>query len=91
MRRKDLRGEKAWRGAEESMRERIWERVAGEKMVGSWRLVMRRVLEGGEGVMRGGREERSSVRGEVVAVEVGLVSAEVGGETVVFGIVMECQ
>lgn len=59
MRWRDFRGEKAWMGAEALINLRICSRFGGEKMAGSLRLVMRRVFEGGEGVIRGGRVEKS--------------------------------
>lgn len=55
-------------------------------MVVALRFVIRRVLEGGEGVMRGGTEERSRERGVWVPFEacvdgeVGREEREVGGE-----------
>jgi hypothetical protein len=60
---KDLRGEKEFRGT--GWERRSWRResVAGWKVVGALRLVIRRVFEGGEGVMSGGRLERSRERG----------------------------
>lgn len=60
----DLRGEKELRGARESMCWRIVAREAGWKILGSVSLVIRRVLEGGAGEMRPGREVRSIERGE---------------------------
>lgn len=39
------------------------ERVAGWKLSVELRFVIRSVLDGGEGVMSGGREERSKERG----------------------------
>ena len=84
MRRKDLRGEKECRGAEALIRSRIWTREGAEKIVGSWRFVMRRVFDGGEGTISGGSEERSRVRGVDVGGEEGLLRSVAGGEIVVF-------
>lgn len=41
---------------------------------------MRRVFEGGEGLMRGGKEERSIERGVRLAFDFGLDDGEAGGE-----------
>ena len=90
MRRKDLRGEKECRGAEALIRSRIWMREGAEKIVGSWRLVMRRVFDGGEGTISGGSEERSRVRGEDIREE-GLFCSVAGGETVVFAMIRSSQ
>ena len=87
MRRKDLRGEKECSGAEALIRSRIWTRDGAEKIVGSWRLVMRRVFDGGEGIISGGSEERSSVRGVDEGGEEGLFRSVAGGEMVVFAMV----
>src|SRR6266536_5773744 len=63
MRRRDLSGEKEWRG---TMLER-WVRIvasdAGWNTERSSRLVIRSVFEGGAGVLRGGMEERSIENG----------------------------
>lgn len=63
MRRKDLRGAKEWIGAEALMRSLMVWRLSGRKISGSWRLVIRRVFDGGVGWMSGGRVERSMERG----------------------------
>lgn len=60
-------------------------RGAGQQPYGEGvRTVMRRVFEGGEGVINGGREERSSDSGVWVPfdmeADVGLEEEEVGGE-----------
>jgi len=59
MRRKDLRGAHEWIGAEAFMRSLMVWRLSARKMEASWRLVIRRVLEGGVGWIKGGRFERS--------------------------------
>lgn len=59
MRRKERRGAQEWIGAEELIRSLIVWRLSARKISGSWRLVMRRVLEGGVGMERGGIVERS--------------------------------
>lgn len=43
---------------------RMVAREAGWKIVGEFSWVIRRVFEGGEGVVKGGRVERSRFRGE---------------------------
>jgi len=63
IRRKDFRGAQLWSSVCSSIRLRMLWRFSTRKMSGSSRLVMRRVFEGGEGVMRGGRSERSSNSG----------------------------
>jgi len=63
MRRKDLRGAQEWIGAEELMRSLMVWRLSGRKISMSWRLVIRRVLEGGVGAWRGGMADRSIERG----------------------------
>lgn len=65
MRWKERRGEKEFRGWGVERRDFIFSRVAGWKVEGELRFVMRRVLEGSRGVMRGGRSERSRERGSV--------------------------
>lgn len=62
MRRKDFRGLKVCTGAC-SLR-RLWRavRVLAVKISGAWRLVTRRVLDGGEGCIKGGRVDRSMER-----------------------------
>ena len=62
IRRKDGRGENEFRGAIEEISERIVARVDGWKRERSWRSVIRSVLDGGVGLERGGRLERSSER-----------------------------
>ena len=42
---------------------------------------MRRVFDGGEGLIRGGIVERSRERGEVVPLDIGLDWADAGGDT----------
>jgi len=48
-------------------------------MAGSSRFVMRRVFEGGEGVIRGGRSDRSSESGVLGVLEPERLLAIVGG------------
>jgi hypothetical protein len=62
MRRKELRGAKAWIGAECVIRSRMVCKFSGRKTSVLLRLVKRRVLEGGVGCERGGSFERSRVR-----------------------------
>jgi len=59
MRLKDLRGAHEWMGAEALMRSLMVWRLSARKISASWRLVIRRVFEGGVGCCSGGREERS--------------------------------
>lgn len=59
MRLKDLSGAHEWIGAEALMRSLMVWRLSARKISASWRLVMRRVFEGGVGCCRGGIEERS--------------------------------
>jgi len=59
MRRKDLRGAHECIGAEALTRSLIVWRLSARNISGSWRLVIRRVFEGGVGCCSGGREERS--------------------------------
>lgn len=59
MRRKDLRGAQEWIGAEALMRSLIVCRLSARKISASWRLVIRRVFDGGVGWIKGGRFERS--------------------------------
>jgi len=69
-------GEKELRGTGAERRAwRVW-RVEGVKVWGELRFVIRRVLEGGEGVMRGGMEVRERERG----VEERVAGVDVGGE-----------
>ena len=60
----DFRGEKELRGAMSLRCCRIVAREAGWKILDSVRRVIRRVLDGGAGVASGGRDPRSSERGE---------------------------
>ena len=59
MRRMDFSGEKVCSGAWAAMAVWMEERLLPVKIVGSWRLVIRRVLLGGEGWIIGGRSDRS--------------------------------
>lgn len=59
MRRKERRGAHEWIGAEALMRSLMVWRLSARKISESWRFVMRRVLEGGVGMVRGGMVERS--------------------------------
>lgn len=61
IRRKDLRGAKAWIGAECVIKSRMVCKFSGRKTSVLLRLVKRRVLEGGVGCWSGGSLERSSV------------------------------
>ncbi len=86
MRCMDFKGEKELSGAMSLMCWRMVARLAGWKILGSSRRVIRRVLLGGAGWTRGGREERSRERGERdrfaerFGVERGEEDVEVGGE-----------
>lgn len=86
IRRKDRSGENELRGTGCERRSFIRSSVAGWNVVAALRLVIRRVLEGGEGVMRCGTEERSKERGVWVPAEawvdgdVGIEEGEAGGE-----------
>lgn len=85
MRRKDFRGAKEWSGNRELMCCRMVAREAGWKMVGSLSWVIRRVLDGGEGWLRGGIVERSIERGEAErrwVMGLGEEEVELGGEEV---------
>lgn len=62
MREKDLSGAQVWIGAEVLMRSLMVSRFSGRKMSFVERLVMMRVLDGGVGMLRGGRFERSRER-----------------------------
>lgn len=62
MRRKDFSGEKECREAWLWMAARMEARFAGVNITGSSRLVIMRVLEGGEGCWSGGRLSRSRER-----------------------------
>lgn len=60
-------------------------REAGWKIVGSFSWVIRRVLDGGEGWVSGGRVERSRERGEAERrweTDLGEEVVEGGGEVV---------
>lgn len=59
IREKDFKGAQEWIGAEVLMRSLIVWRLSGRKISASFRLVIRRVLEGGVGWVRGGRLVRS--------------------------------
>ena len=59
MRRNERKGAQEWIGAEALMRSLIVCRLSARKISGSWRFVIRRVLEGGVGIWRGGMVERS--------------------------------
>jgi hypothetical protein len=59
MRRNERRGAQEWIGADALMRSLIVWRLSARKISGSWRFVMRRVLDGGVGIERGGMVERS--------------------------------
>lgn len=82
MRRRDRRGDHECRGADWLIRSRMVSRWVGWKMAGSCKLVMRRVLEGGDGAINGGIEERSSDRGVWVPLDGGVEDCEMGGELV---------
>lgn len=69
MRWKERSGENEFSGMGWERRSLICSRVAGWNVVMALRFVIRRVLEGGEGVMRGGTEERSRERGVWVPFE----------------------
>ena len=83
MRWRDFSGEKEFRGTGWERRSRRRWRVVAWKVEGLLRFVIRRVLEGGEGVVSGGREERSSDSGVCVPLEAGIdgvEEVEAGGE-----------
>lgn len=77
MRRKDLRGAQEWIGAEVLISSLMVWRLSARKTEGSWRLVIRSVLEGGVGICRGGMAERSM---DIFALEARDVGREEGGE-----------
>lgn len=79
----DLSGENEFNGASSLMCCRIVARDAGWNILGSSSRVIRRVLEGGAGCDRGGRDERSSDRGDrdrLCDNEAGDEAVDVGGE-----------
>lgn len=59
IRRNERKGAQEWIGALALIRSLIVWRLSARKISGSWRFVMRRVLEGGVGIVRGGMVERS--------------------------------
>jgi len=63
MREKDLSGAQEWMGADVLMSSRIVWRLSARKIVGSLRLVIMSVFEGGVGCVYGGMEERSMESG----------------------------
>lgn len=91
MRRKDFNGAHECNGAESLIRSRILKSWVGWNMAGSCRLVMRRVLDGGDGLIRGGIEERSRERGVRVPLDTGLEECEAGGEVPSFVIVVAAE
>ncbi len=50
--------------------------------------VMRRVFDGGDGLIKGGIDERSSDSGVCVPFDAGLEDCETGGESLSFAIVV---
>ena len=64
MRCMDFRGLKLFKGAREEMCSRMVAIAAGWKILGLSSRVMRRVLDGGAGDDKGGREEKSRDRGD---------------------------
>ena len=58
----DFSGEKVWIGACSLMARWMLSKLADVKISGAWRLVMSRVLLGGDGWLRGGRSVRSIER-----------------------------
>ncbi len=84
MRQRDLSGEKELSVASSLMCCLIVAREAGWNILGFSRRVIRRVLEGGAGCERGGREDKSSDRGErerFADNEPGEEAVETGGES----------
>lgn len=75
MREKDFRGAQEWMGALVLMSSRIVWRLSARKTIGSLRLVIISVFEGGVGCVYGGIEERSIESG-VLDREVGLSCGE---------------
>jgi len=83
IRQRERRGEKELRGTGCERSSRILERVVGWKLAVELRFVMRSVLDGGDGVIRGGREDRSRERGVWVPFDRGEGDGEgeeMGGE-----------
>lgn len=83
MRWRDLSGENELSGAISLMCCLIVANEAGWKILGSSRRVIRRVLEGGDGCESGGREDKSSDKGECDRFrdrDTGEDPVEVGGE-----------
>lgn len=78
MRQRERRGEKELSGTGCDRSSLIFGSVAGWKLAVEWRFVIRSVLEGGDGVVRGGREERSRDSGVRVPFDSG--EEEVDGE-----------
>ena len=62
-----------------------------ESFVHSEHTVMRRVFDGGEGLINGGMVERSKDRGGLVALDCGLDWADVGGDTLAVGMLLESE
>ena len=83
MRFMDLSGEKELSGAIDWMCSLIVAREAGWKILWSSKRVMSRVLEGGAGCERGGKEERSRDKRErFEGMDRGEDAVDVGGELV---------
>lgn len=61
----------------------VW-RLSARKISGSWRLVTRRVFDGGVGCCRGGREERSIDIGVLDPLDE--TGRDVGGEEVLLSV-----
>lgn len=96
MRRKDFSGEKVWMGAFWLMARWMESRFVERKISGDCRLVIRRVLLGGEGWLSAGRSERSSERlGDFVrrGLERGEELWECGGVEIsmVIVVAIECE
>ena len=90
MRRREGSGAKELRGVGSSRRARRFRRAGPEKVEGLVRLVMRRVLEAGEGETREGTFQRSMDVGRVLS---GFVAASVGDaggeeEAMVFAVII---
>lgn len=91
MRHRERRGEKELRGTGCERSSLIFESVAGWKLAVEMRFVIRSVLDGGEGVIRGGREERSRESGVRMPFDSGeeeVEDEERGGELA--AIVVRC-
>jgi hypothetical protein len=84
MRRKDLRGAQEWIGAEALTRSLMVWRLSARNISASWRLVIRRVFEGGVGCCNGGREDRSIDIGVLDPFEE--TGRDVGGELSVLSV-----